>query len=91
LNVLGKENRKEGIHLSCSDGKTLPPLGEQETFIAAVILRNLQIVQFNVHEISEFRMKSPCEFKGANSVSIGAGIYPTVCLMNHSCVPGIVR
>ncbi|CAG0920567.1 unnamed protein product [Notodromas monacha] len=85
----GQENIKSPDELV--PGDKWKPLTKEEAFIGALILRNLQIVQFNVHEISDFRMKTPTTFKGANSVSIGAGIYPTVCLMNHSCGPGIVR
>jgi hypothetical protein len=74
-----------------SNGENIEPLTDDEIFVGGVLLKNLGIVQFNVHEISEFRMKEKNNFVGANSVSVGAGIYPTVCLLNHSCSPGIVR
>lgn len=55
-------------------------------FIGGLILRNLQFLQFNTHEIYELHQgdTSKTEF-------IGGGLYPTLALFNHSCNPGIVR
>ncbi|KYB29741.1 SET and MYND domain-containing protein 4 [Tribolium castaneum] len=69
---------------------------EEEVFIASLILRHLQILQFNSHEISELRNLNEemvtngiqCHYK---SEYIGAGLYPTLALFNHSCDPSIVR
>ncbi|KAG5673986.1 hypothetical protein PVAND_003982 [Polypedilum vanderplanki] len=58
-------------------------------YIGSLIYHNLQVMQYNAHEISEL------QYKGKNdtgsSVFIGGGIYPTVAFFNHSCDPGIVR
>lgn len=64
------------------------PEGEAEKefdFIGALVLRNLQVMQFNSHEVYELRKD------GAKTVFLGGGLYPTLGLFNHSCNPGIVR
>ena len=50
---------------------------------------NLQVMQFNAHEISELQLKDKTD--AGNSAFIGGGIYPTVAFFNHSCDPGVVR
>ena len=55
--------------------------------IGGLILRNLQFLQFNTHEIYELN-QSKSDMK---TVFIGGGLYPTLALFNHSCNPGIVR
>lgn len=69
---------------------------EEEVFIASLILRHLQILQFNSHEISELRNINEEVFDNGiqcfyKSEYIGAGLYPTLALFNHSCDPSIVR
>lgn len=58
-------------------------------FIGSLVYHNLQLLQYNAHEISEL------QYKGKNdtgtSVFIGGGLYPTVAFFNHSCDPGVVR
>ncbi|KAH0820334.1 hypothetical protein GEV33_002458 [Tenebrio molitor] len=70
-------------------------LTEEETFIASLILLHLQILQFNSHEISEIRNTEESVVEGIQtfykSEYIGAGLYPTLALFNHSCDPSIVR
>lgn len=71
-------------------------LTEEEVYIASLILRHLQILQFNSHEISEVRNTIKEEIvDGIESFFkneyIGAGLYPTLALFNHSCDPSIVR
>lgn len=70
-------------------------LTEEETFIASLILRHLQILQFNSHEISELRNTAETIIDEIHisykSECIGAGLYPTLALFNHSCDPSIVR
>ncbi|CAG0891243.1 unnamed protein product [Cyprideis torosa] len=67
------------------------PLTDDEVLAGSILVRNLQVLQFNAHEISEFYMRKKGDFRGAKSVFIGAGIYPTASFFNHSCDPGIVR
>lgn len=58
-------------------------------FIGSLILRNLQFLQFNSHEI--FDLLKTKESKITQTASIGAGIYPSLALFNHSCNPSFVR
>lgn len=57
--------------------------------LGALTLRNIQILQFNTHEIFELETKQ----KGAQKEStfIAGALYPTVALFNHSCNPGVIR
>lgn len=59
-------------------------------FAGGLVLRNLQFLQFNTHEIYEL-FESKSDKKSSKTVFIGGGIYPTLALFNHSCNPDIVR
>lgn len=52
---------------------------------------SFQIVQFNAHEVSEFHLLGPKTFDGAKNEALGAAIYPTLALFNHSCHSAQVR
>lgn len=58
-------------------------------FIGSLILRNLQVLQFNSHEIFDLLKSKKTGFR--QTVAIGAGLYTTLALFNHSCNPSIVR
>ncbi|XP_055548537.1 SET and MYND domain-containing protein 4-like [Wyeomyia smithii] len=60
-----------------------------DTYIGALVLHNMQIVTYNSHEISELQRRKPRD--SGFSACIGAGLYPTLVLFNHSCDPGITR
>ncbi|XP_058819604.1 SET and MYND domain-containing protein 4 [Topomyia yanbarensis] len=62
---------------------------DSESFIGGLLLHNLQLLQFNAHEISELQREN--ERDVGNSVFIGGGLYPTLALFNHSCEPGVTR
>ncbi|XP_015599275.1 SET and MYND domain-containing protein 4 [Cephus cinctus] len=67
-------------------------LSEIEIFIGGLLLHNIQLLQFNAHEISELqRPKFERTLANAKSIFIGGGVYPTVALFNHSCNPGVIR
>ncbi|KAJ1520536.1 hypothetical protein ONE63_003655 [Megalurothrips usitatus] len=55
------------------------------------LLTLLQLLQFNVHEVSELELKAPKRYDTAASNFVGAALYPTLALFNHSCDPGVVR
>lgn len=65
-------------------------LPEEEIFIIKLLLRHLQVSQFNSHEVSELRIKDS-DLIDSSSEFIGGAIYPTLALFNHSCSPGIIR
>lgn len=65
-------------------------LQENEAYIGSLILRHLQFLQFNAHEISQLTNDSS-SLETYKSEFIGGGVYPTLALFNHSCDPSIVR
>ncbi|XP_030752090.1 SET and MYND domain-containing protein DDB_G0284059-like isoform X1 [Sitophilus oryzae] len=72
-------------------------LSEDEIFIGALILRHLQILQFNAHELSELQNcnddvnNNDIFVTGYENAAIGAGVYPTLAMFNHSCDPSVIR
>ncbi|TDG50660.1 hypothetical protein AWZ03_002964 [Drosophila navojoa] len=65
------------------------PQSEQVSAIGGLLLRCLQFIQFNTHEVAELH-KYAAEGR-EKSIFIGGAIYPTLALFNHSCDPGVVR
>lgn len=57
--------------------------------IESLILRSLQFLQFNTHEVAELHKSQ----KDGNekTLFIGGALYPNLALFNHSCDPGVVR
>lgn len=68
-------------------------LTEQECYIGGLILRHLQILQFNAHELSELRNLKTVNENELNyyTCHLGGAVYPTLALFNHSCQPGVIR
>lgn len=60
-----------------------------KNFIGGLILRNLQILQFNSHEV--FDLLKSNKTGARQTVAIGAALYTTLAFFNHSCNPSIVR
>lgn len=65
-------------------------------FLGALILKKIQVLQFNAHEVSELQCPKPKV--GSNiikhtgkSVFLAGALFPTLSLFNHSCDPSIVR
>ena len=63
---------------------------EDHALIGSHILRHIQMLPCNAHEVSEldwnafdFELSEICEF--------GSAIYPLLSLINHSCDPSVVR
>ncbi|XP_011685059.1 PREDICTED: SET and MYND domain-containing protein 4-like [Wasmannia auropunctata] len=65
--------------------------GVEEITVAALLLRNLQLLQFNAHEFFETRMSAEHRFRGSRPVYLGVAIYPTVARFNHDCYPAVTR
>ncbi|CAH0405774.1 unnamed protein product [Chilo suppressalis] len=62
----------------------------------ALILKNLQVLQFNAHEVFELQCPRPkvghnVIKHGGKSVFIAGAVFPTLALFNHSCDPSVVR
>jgi len=71
--------------------KPADTLSEDEAYIGTLIMHFLEVLQFNAHEVAQFEMQAKDREEGAKSVFIGAAVYPTLALFNHSCDPSIVR
>ena len=66
--------------------------------MGAVLLRHLQNLPCNAHEITELEMGSSTSSSNSSNTSrdatiheIGAAAYSTLSLINHSCDPNVVR
>lgn len=59
-------------------------------FVAGLLLSHLQAFPCNAHEISELDLKKN-DIAASVAVEIGAGIYSTLSLFNHSCDPVVNR
>lgn len=59
-------------------------------FIGGLLLRHNQSISCNAHEISELKFDKHSIGK-SSSHGIGAGIYATLSIFNHSCDPHVTR
>lgn len=70
--------------------------------MGAVLLRHLQNLPCNAHEVTELELGPTNSSQGPGSMSsssprdstiheIGAAVYSTLSLINHSCDPNVVR
>ena len=66
-------------------------LNDDELYIGVLLNHFLGVLQFNSHEVAQFEMIAKNREEGAQSTFIGAAIYPTLAMFNHSCDPSIVR
>ena len=57
---------------------------------ASILLRHLQSLPCNAHEISEFHLDKN-DVATSTSVEVGAGIFSSLSLFNHSCDPTVTR
>ncbi|XP_063838050.1 SET and MYND domain-containing protein 4 [Ostrinia nubilalis] len=83
---LGECLKKAGFFKKCEPEN----LAKAETCICEMIIRNMQILQFNAHEIYE-TIRGEHSFSGSKPVYIAVGIYPTGALFNHECYPAVAR
>uniref|UniRef100_A0A336KZJ6 Protein-lysine N-methyltransferase SMYD4 n=1 Tax=Culicoides sonorensis TaxID=179676 RepID=A0A336KZJ6_CULSO len=58
-------------------------------YIGNLILHNIQVLQFNAHEIFELQKDEKDDI--GRTEFIGGAIYPVLALFNHSCDPATVR
>ncbi|XP_072930966.1 SET and MYND domain-containing protein 4 [Epargyreus clarus] len=76
--------KKAGFFKNCEQAS------KAETSICELIVRNLQLLQFNAHEIYE-TLRGQHTFTGSKPIYIAVGIYPTGALFNHECYPAVAR
>lgn len=65
-------------------------IGPQEILVARVLLRNLEILQFNAHEISE-TIRPKDSTTTLKTINIGVGLYKSASYFNHECFPAVAR
>lgn len=67
----------------------------QKLLVGGLLLRHLQNLPCNAHEVSELvRIEAGNDKEGApmwKSIEIGAAAYAMLSLVNHSCDPNVVR
>lgn len=68
-------------------------LRDNACFIGGLILRHIQSISCNAHEISMLKLNEEDRKPLANSYAngIGAGIYALMSIFNHSCDPHVTR
>ncbi|XP_037075445.1 SET and MYND domain-containing protein 4-like [Pollicipes pollicipes] len=66
-------------------------LDDTRRYVGALLLHHIQLVPYNAHEVAELQMKGFNNIDDSQSQFLGAAVYPTLALFNHSCDPGIVR
>lgn len=63
--------------------------------IGGLLLKNLQVLQFNAHEVFEVQCPKPKVGQiikhGGKSVFLAGAVFPTLALFNHSCDPSVIR
>ena len=62
-----------------------------ELFVGSLILRHLNVLQFNAHEIYEVLRGDRGNMKPNKNHLIGVGVYPQASYFNHSCHPRTTR
>ncbi|CAH0716358.1 unnamed protein product, partial [Brenthis ino] len=78
--------KKSGFFEKCDKEN----LNKAENVICQLIVRNLQLLQFNAHEIYE-TVRGQHQFSGSKPIYVAVGIYPTGALFNHECYPAVAR
>ena len=73
------------------DKATEDTFSSDEIFIGSLMMRHLNVLQFNAHEIYEFCRGDRARMKPHKSILVGVGVYPQASYFNHSCHPGTSR
>ena len=71
-----------------SDAETFT---DDEIFIGSLILRHLNVLQFNAHEVYELLRTDRDKIKPCKNNPIGLAVYPRASYFNHSCHPNVAR
>lgn len=67
-------------------------LTEDELYVGTILLEMINVCPSNVHDISEIESPATDQFlPSCNKVSLGAGMFPSLALFNHSCKPDFMR
>lgn len=63
---------------------------QEHSYIGGHILRHIQMLPCNAHEVSELALK-PGFLPQSETIEVGSAIYPMLSLFNSSCDPAVVR
>ena len=74
-----------------SEEPSAAELGGDRLLIGRLLFHLLEVLQFNTHEVAQLEMHGRRFEHGAKSQLIGAAVYPTLALFNHSCEPSLTR
>ncbi|RZF38510.1 hypothetical protein LSTR_LSTR006105 [Laodelphax striatellus] len=66
-------------------------LSPDELFVGTLMLHQLELLQFNAHEIYETVMKAPLEFKSMKLNYAAVGVFTSAAMFNHDCYPSLAR
>ena len=74
-------------------GKNLDPdvFTVDEVFIGSLLLRHLNVLQFNAHEVYELLRADRTKIKPCKNNLIALAVYPKSSYFNHSCHPTVSR
>ena len=74
-----------------SKPSTSSELTGDQLLVARLLFHFLELLQFNTHEVAQLEMLGRRFEDGAKSRLIGAAVFPTLALFNHSCEPSLTR
>ncbi|XP_039280323.1 SET and MYND domain-containing protein 4 [Nilaparvata lugens] len=66
-------------------------LSADELYVGTLMLHQLELLQFNAHEIYETVMKAPLEFKSMKLNYAAVGVFISAAMFNHDCYPALAR
>ena len=78
-------------YFGSSSQKSTSELTGDKLLIARLLFHFLELLQFNTHEVAQLEMQGRRFEDGAKSKLIGAAVFPTLALFNHSCEPSLTR
>lgn len=64
---------------------------DDEILIGSLLLRHLNVLQFNAHEVYELLRGDRTKLKPCKNHMIGLAVYPRASYFNHSCQPTVTR
>ena len=64
---------------------------DDEIFIGSLLLRHLNLLQFNAHEVYEVLRGNREKIKPSKNNLIGLAVYSRASYFNHSCQPNVIR
>ena len=75
-----------------SDDETFENLSEKEMFIGRLLLHFTNSLPQNIHDIALLETSEPKKWVNSSEIrSLGAGVFLTGALFNHSCDPSFMR